>query len=526
MAPNLFLENAPSYSVEPWGVPLSFQRTSTTSLFQHPKSNLLDEQSSVMPLTEISPNVRRPRSHSQAAQSLRKCPTATKTATSLAPDGVQRMLRTSTETGDIGQFSVRPSRLPRSGSRALATRRRSGSFDSSFPLARPRHRSRGFHIKPQINNGPRQMPSSSTLSRQDTIRSSLTSYHNNPRARPRNARLHRFAIEGMVGPPVGPHGLYSHRSLMTLRSQGGFSSVSSNSPLGHAGRTRRQGYRAISPAYSDVLASDYSLQPHYHGSTSVDTATSSPISALSRPAGVPGYSPYMTSSLASFRRFPSPAVQPPYYSSRRPVFPTRTNTPASLSTLGLQRSLTGSTIPQYYDYTESFAEEDYLSSDVDASATALHLNMDQTASEHRLRSISRRPQTPHNTMSRSAFHPAELSTIHRRTASEQSKQSFVANVPDRSFGRKVSTRSKTLMVDQKVSTGPIENVFANCNMTTTRWLELTRSVRCLVLVHNMPRQRKRQKKTTPADTRRLHAEPARPLLPVLSFQMPAGARVI
>ena len=480
-----------------------------------------------MPLTEISPNVRRPHSHSQSTQSLRKCPTATKTATSLATDGVQSMLRTATETGDIGQFSVRPSRLPRSGSRALATRRRSGSFDSSFPPAGSRHRSRGFHIKAQINNGPRQMPSSSPLSRQDTIRSSLTSYRNNPRARPRHARLYPFAIEGMVSPPVGPHGLYSHRSLMTLRSQGGFSSVSSNSPLGHAGRTRRQGYRAISPAYSDALASGYSLQPRCHGSASGGTATSSPVSALSRPAGMPGYSPYMTSSLGSFRKFPSPAVLPPYYGVRRPpVFPTRTNTPASSSTLGLQRSPTGSTIPQYYDYTESFAE-DCLSSDIDASATSLHLKMDQTTSRVQPSSIPHGAQTPHSTMSRSAFHQAELSTIHRRMASEQSKQSFVADIPNPSSSRKVSSHSKTLrVVSQKVSTGPIETVLPNCSMTTPRWLELTRSVRCPISIHSMPQQRKRQKKMSLADTLPLHAEPARPLLPVLSFRMPVGARVI
>jgi hypothetical protein len=81
------------------------------------------------PLTEVSPNTRRHVGHSQSSRSLRKgLHRLTNTVSSLAPDAVQSMLKTTTETGDIGQFSVRPSPLPRSGSRMVALRRRSGSL--------------------------------------------------------------------------------------------------------------------------------------------------------------------------------------------------------------------------------------------------------------------------------------------------------------------------------------------------------------------------------------------------------------
>ena len=447
----------PALPNKDWRLPdLLSSTTSITSPFQHPKSSLLDRSSSAMPLTELSPNVRRPGTHSQSPRSPRKGPPSTRTATSLAPNAVQSMLRTATETGDIGQFSLRPSRLPRSRSRVPTTRPRSGSTGSAFPPTLPRDRSRWPRTKARTANGPRQMPSSSTLSRQDTIHSSLTSYRKNPRARPPNVRHYPFGNVGMASPPVGPHGFYSHRSLVTLRSQGGFCSTISNSPVRHAGRLPRSYHRGTSPAYSDALSHGYKLQPNYHRSASVGTAASSPVPIFSRPPGMPVYSPYVNSSVASSVRLPSPAVQPPYHGfPRSPLF-SRTHTPISLSTRGLQRSPTGTTIPQYYDYSESFLEGDCLPSDVHASATSQLFNMDRTILESNPTSIPRRAQTPFGTMPGSTFHPAELPTRHNRTVSEQSKHNSTADVPNRKSSRNFSERSKTLKaVNHKVSTKPI-----------------------------------------------------------------------
>jgi hypothetical protein len=97
------------------------------------------------------------------------------------------------------------------------------------------------------------------LSRGDTIHSSLTSYRNNPRTRPRNTRPYQYGTEGMAIAAVGPHGLYGHRSPVTLPSQRDFFHMSSNSPRCHPGRLRRPSYRATSPAYSDTLSSTCGL---------------------------------------------------------------------------------------------------------------------------------------------------------------------------------------------------------------------------------------------------------------------------
>jgi hypothetical protein len=355
----------------------------------------------------------------------------------------------------------------------LATRRRSGSFDSSFPSALPRHRSRTLRSKAQIHNEPRQMPSLSTLSRQDTIRSNLTSYRNNPRVRQRNSRPYSYRMEGMASPPVGPHGLYSHRSLITLRSQKDFSSVRSNSPVGHPQRLRAPGYRATSPAYSDALSHRYDFQPNDYRPASVGTAGSSPVSSFPRPPGMPGYFPHMNSSMPSFARFPSPAVQAPQYRYRRSPFPSRTSTPLSMSKRELQRSPTGSSTPQYYDYTESFEEEGCFFSDINASANSLPFNIDQTILENQLAFNPRRAQTPFGNMSGSAFRPAELPTNHSRTTGEQSKHSSVANIPNRKSSRAFPKRSKTPQAaDEKVSGRPVGASFA-IRQTCTKFSGLT-----------------------------------------------------
>src|SRR2546421_5482039 len=127
-----------------------------------------------MPLTQVSPNLHQHVGHSPSSQSLSAHP-----GSSLAPGAVQSMLKTTTETGDIGQFSVRPS-VPRSGSRVLALRQRSGSFDATFVQALSRHTSRPHRSSAQTCYGPRKMTSPAALFRNDTIRSSLNSYGNNP----------------------------------------------------------------------------------------------------------------------------------------------------------------------------------------------------------------------------------------------------------------------------------------------------------------------------------------------------------
>lgn len=360
-----------------------------------------------MPLTDISANIRRNGSQSQRST---RAPSQGQTPKKLKPDVVSSMLRTSTETGDIGQFSVRPSRLPHSASR-LPTRSRSGSLHAPGTSFRPPTR----QPIPRYDSRrlPRPVPSLSALSRHDTVRSNLTSYHSNPRTRLRPGRRGPYAIDRRAS-PASASGLYSHPSFLTLRG--------------------RPGERPGSPAFSDAQSMPvYDRHPAFHRAASVATAASSPASMFNR--DLPYCYRDVNNSASSLCRYPSPSMPGAYLGSRRSPFPSRNPTPVSAylhssarhpngsveSFYTMRRSATGSTTPQYYDYTEAFAEEycQIPAEDVPISPlfSAVH-----TIPEQEPARLTRQAQTPFGMVEGSVFKPCEMATKHNRTHSEKSKQ--------------------------------------------------------------------------------------------------------
>ncbi len=364
---------------------------------------------SLMPLTEISANVRRNGSQSQKSA---HASSQVQSPKKVKPDAVLSMLRTSTETGDIGQFSVRPCRLPRSASR-LPTRSRSGSLQapatSLGPSTRrpiPRYDSRRL---------PRPVPSFSALSRQDTVRSNLTSYNSNPRTRCRAGPRVPYGADRRAS-PASASGLYSPPSFLTLRGQ--------------------PGHRPVSPALSDARSMPtYRRRPGFHRAASVATAASSPVSMFNR--DVPYSYREVNNSTSSLRRFPSPAMPGAYPGIGRSPFSSRNATPVSASLHHstrhpngsaesfhtIQHSATGSTTPHYYDYTEAFAEEYCRFPTPDIPISPL-FSADYTIPEQEPVRPSRQAQTPFGMAEGSVFKPCELPTVHNRTRSEESKQSF------------------------------------------------------------------------------------------------------
>ena len=425
-----------------------------------------------MPLTELSPNVRRHGSRTRTSRSQSKGLSSTRTTTSLAADAVQSMLRTTTETGDIGQFSFRPSRLLRSGSRIPAGNRRSGCFDSPLTPAFRYQRPRPAHARSHGSYGPRQMLSLPGFSRQDIVRSSLTSYTNNPRPRMRTALPYRAGSQGIPSPASGPHGFYSHRSLVTLRSQRDISSIASTSP--YARRMGRMPARIPSPAWSEAHAYGQRAGFQYGRAASVGTAASSPV-AFRRPSGMSGCYSEVNGSVNSFVRLPSPAVHPGSFPSGRSPFGSRTNTPVSMplgqhngiggvvggSTFGLARSPTGSTIPHYYDYSESFVEENCFSEDRDAPNTSLPFNMDQTIMENEAVPIFRRAQTPFGILPGSAFRPAELPGKLDEIPTEPAKQSPTLQTPLKAVTDIPSRRSSLAFSNQEEDPKTREETVSN-----------------------------------------------------------------
>jgi hypothetical protein len=299
-----------------------------------------------MALTEISANVRK--NGSQARRSAHES-SQSKSPKMVKPDAVSNMLRTSTETGDIGQFSVCPWRLPRSASQH-PTRSRSGSvsaagaaFGTYARRPMPRH---GAHFS------PRPVPSLPALSRHDSVRSSLASFNSNTRTRCRAAPSIQYRPDRMAS-QAKVSGLHSQPSFLSLRG--------------------RPGSRRASPAFGEAQSMPmYSSRPGFHRAASVATATSSPASMFH--GGLPYSYREVNKSASSFHsRLPSPAMPGAHPGVRRSPFPSRTATPASVSLHhtstkhltgsvesfpSMQGSTAGSTIPLYYDYTEAFAEED------------------------------------------------------------------------------------------------------------------------------------------------------------------------
>ncbi|KAH0841722.1 hypothetical protein AYO21_01046 [Fonsecaea monophora] len=128
---------------------------------------------------------------------------------------------------------------------------------------------------------------------------------------------------------------------------------------------------------------------------------------------------------------------------------------SAASSRGLPKSPTESTTPHYYDYSESFLEEDCFSPPDDTAAANLPFNMDQTILDNLPAPERRQAQSPFGTVPGSAFHPLELPTAHNRRVSEQSKQSkysFAGMIPPRksSLGATTAPPMRSLSANKKV----------------------------------------------------------------------------
>ncbi|KIW14539.1 hypothetical protein PV08_07323 [Exophiala spinifera] len=191
----------------------------------------------------------------------------------------------------------------------------------------------------------------------------------------------------------------------------------------------------------DICSYRSAMKPGYPRVARAGTVGSSP-GVLSLRQGRIGYRPELNNSYSSHARFPSPAVSLGNVTTSQRHPPYRTTTPMSLSLQnvrgvwnnsqssqrGLPKSPTESTGPHYYDYSESFVEEEDCFSPVAEDPVARPpFTMDQTilGPEHR------HAQSPFGTLPGSIFKPAELPTKHNRRASEQSKYSYVGVIPPR-----------------------------------------------------------------------------------------------
>ncbi|RMD44004.1 hypothetical protein DV735_g1106, partial [Chaetothyriales sp. CBS 134920] len=348
---------------------------------------------SAMPLSEIS-------NHGLPSDSIsRKKPpseAASDQSSSLPPSAVLNMLRTTTELGDVGEFATRPPRIPRSISRVHSTiYPRSGSFATSVASANDQHQKRP--------------------SRQYGSRAGASSQPQQPFARPLNRSRSRsnWLPPNLVIPPS---------------------------------QIPKASFRASSPAYSEMKSYAATPRPGFMRAPSASTVASSPAALI--PSGLLWRRPDCNTSYGSLKRFPSLG---PYMINSHSGVPFRAITPMSASFQGarsirsgtgvsmadLPKSATGSTVPAYYDYSESFFEEDSFSPDCGHAADFQSPSMDRMTFEPRPSPPEREAQTPFGTCEGSVFRPLELPTTHNRrpseqsTYSKQSSQTFNPVIPKR-----------------------------------------------------------------------------------------------
>ncbi|KAI1625116.1 hypothetical protein EDD37DRAFT_378072 [Exophiala viscosa] len=198
---------------------------------------------------------------------------------------------------------------------------------------------------------------------------------------------------------------------------------------------RRHALRTSSPAFSESQLYRYALRPGNPRVGSAVTVGSSP-GMLPRRHGMPGYRPELNNSYSSFIRLPSPAVSSmnvPSMANGHAL--QRTITPMSLQSLrrtynnsaaslaGLPTSPTESSVPRYYDYSESFIEEDCFSPLADDQGANTPFTINQKIMGDQLGPERRQAISPFGTMPGSAYRPSELPTMHNRRGSEVSKLS-------------------------------------------------------------------------------------------------------
>lgn len=177
------------------------------------------------------------------------------------PRGFENMLKTTTETGDIGMFSIKPSRVPQS----FSTPRRSVGAYSDGGVQRPKQPFQPYGVP--IIDDRRRLPSYA----RDTT-SDVTSVYETASQKSVNRAFEESDCRSysMTQISYPSYTLSNHKSYASLRSQqdtsgngGGFTRVNGllqrpRSPFAYPTRLKRPGFRPSSPALTDGGLVDYS----------------------------------------------------------------------------------------------------------------------------------------------------------------------------------------------------------------------------------------------------------------------------
>ncbi|MCJ1397417.1 hypothetical protein MMC11_000610 [Xylographa trunciseda] len=282
-----------------------------------------------------------------------------------APSSIQSMLKNTTETGDIGTFSINPSSIAYPLSRASS---RSSSLPY-FPGGLPQHQ-----LNQLVGNGHqrhRRVVNSRQNSLQSlhgtTTSSIISMYRTESRNSFRPHTSHAQQVDqralSMSQSSQLSYNLSNHRPNGVFRPR---------SPFAYPTRLKRPGYRPSSPALMDFIGTD--ARTPFGLDKSASFRTPSPLSAPPYRRGPAVYPSNLNRSMPSLQRCTSPLSRPLSRSSIAPPMPSQSNGQRSssnksnwLANQDDQRELSNggsrlrqpspSLASQYYDYSEAFVEQ-------------------------------------------------------------------------------------------------------------------------------------------------------------------------
>ena len=170
------------------------------------------------------------------------------------PKTLSSMLKTTTETGDIGMFSIKPPRVPHPPG---SPRRINGLYRDNGPQAekRSRHFLQGGRDSGVVDDR-RRLPSYSR-----DVTSEVVSLYETASQKSANRVFDDPDYRSYsMNQSYSQYALNNHRSYSSLRSQpdGGNQLQRPRSPFAYPARLKRPGFRPSSPALTDGGLVDYS----------------------------------------------------------------------------------------------------------------------------------------------------------------------------------------------------------------------------------------------------------------------------
>ena len=400
------------------------------------------------------------------------------------PSSIQSMLKNTTETGDIGQFCIKPARVPSMGHRTPKS-------PSMAQAAYNKKRHVGGHYHEHRDNIQNPMD----LGGAEPSATSTSYSH--------NQRLYKYRMES-AGKEEGERSYSMTQSSITsqsfsqrpsptdfhLQGQEGIRSSRPRSPFAYPTRLKRPGYRPSSPALSDY--NKPGLGTHMPPSRAASFRTASPLSIYTSKRVPHAWQQNVNRSDPMLRYYaPSPRHdeygEALSHSPRMPLslrpngLPSmRSSTPTQFSDVSISRRTSPSPPPAFYDYTESFEDNHYHSVSTSSFSLAEQVIPEDTPRMyHELDADSARPKISElsaysSSVQGLAERPAQLlpqrqesvKIIRKAVPSSSTPDAYAAyskvvtaggegrkaEVVDRGEGRKVNTDApRTAFFDAPVS---------------------------------------------------------------------------